>query len=634
MSMMERYLATLGTPGPALFAVAGFLATAFLLGWGILGRRLALRPHETFFLSLTFGIDLVVLIATPFLWLGFLPNLLLKIIFAGSLAGVVLLLVLRRRALANLWLGVPWHMAPFLLLGLVLAKNALGYPYQYDDLTYQVAVPERWMKADSLEVFRDNPFSAFPGVNLIGNLLLLKAGGVVAPMLFTYALGLLLAVAVHYLVRERTGPWTGTIFSLSFVLSESFLMVTTSAFAEPWILLQFTGLLFLVRRPGKETWEFVLMGVFAGFAASVKLTGIIIPVAAGLLVIFKSRPLLARLVQFLGPMLLVMLIFYARPFLDTGDPVYPYFAWMFSDQEAMLAMSTYHHDAGKQRFGSTMSDPWQIALFYCETPLLLCLSPVLHAERTYDGSFGLQGLWHLALATGLLLRAYRQRNRGADFNGFIYLGGAVLFYTFWFFTAQQSRFLLPGCLCVLLSGSCLGDFFSKSLGKWLLVALVVLTWWSLPNQIVDHIRNSWNARQPIDLIYSGTNDEYLKACKAIEQNTPAGAKILLLYENRGLYIPREYRIGTPYFQERFFTPPDHIDEKEFLAELRHEGFTHVLVGWSVKDPDRMKKYLELAEPFKQCLIRLDSHGFKHRTVVSERDAAGRDVAAYVLYELK
>ena len=540
--MMERYLASLGSSSSAIFAVAGFLATAFLLGWALLGRSRTWHRHTLFFLSLTLGIDLVVLIALPFLWLGILPDWLLKTVFAGGLIGVALLITIRRRSWANMPPGVPWHLMPFLLLGLLLFKNALGYPFQYDDLTYQIAVPQRWLKANSLEVFRDNPFSGFPGVNLIGNLLLLKAGGLLAPLLFNYTLGLVLALASYFLVREHTGPWTATIFSLSFVLSEPYLMVVTSAFAEPWILLQFTALLFLVRRPAEQRWEWVLLGIFAGFAGSIKLTGLIIMVAAGLFVIWTMlRPVAgtascgARLLAhkhylpyFLGPMLFVMICFYARPFLATGDPLYPYFAWWFTDDTSTIAMSTYHHDAGKQRFGSGMNGSWEVGLYYCETPFLLCLDPIVKSQKSYYGTFGLQGLVHLLLVGVMILGAFRntaprQPGKEQDSSGFLFLAGALLLYTFWFFTAQQARFLLPAYLCLVLAASCNRRMLAPTSGKCLLAALVLLTLWSVPDQVRKHIGNSWTAR-PIDMVYSATDDEYLALAVRLPLTRPRTQK--------------------------------------------------------------------------------------------------------------
>ena len=58
---MEAFLESLGTPGPALFAVAGLFALAFLAGrpWA---RRLGeLDPAERAAVGLILGLDLVAL---------------------------------------------------------------------------------------------------------------------------------------------------------------------------------------------------------------------------------------------------------------------------------------------------------------------------------------------------------------------------------------------------------------------------------------------------------------------------------------------------------------------------------------------------------------------------------------------
>ena len=73
------------------------------------------------------------------------------------------------------------------------------------------------------------------------------------------------------------------------------------------------------------------------------------------------------------------------------------------------------------------------------------------------------------------------------------------------------------------------------------------------------------------------------------RETPANSRVLLLFERRGLFVPREYRIGTPYFQEQFFTPvPERPDA--VLDALWREKIDYILVGATEQNPEHLEVY--------------------------------------------
>ena len=74
-------------------------------------------------------------------------------------------------------------------------------------------------------------------------------------------------------------------------------------------------------------------------------------------------------------------------------------------------------------------------------------------------------------------------------------------------------------------------------------------------------------------------------------------------------MPRKYEIGTPFFQGKYFTPPEKFENEDtILKVLERNNITHVLVGLSPKDPDRMKEYLERSVGFSAALGRLKDNG--------------------------
>src|SRR5262247_2723763 len=114
---MEAYLESLGTPGPALFAVAGVFALAFLAGRPWVWRDPDLCAADRVFLALALGFDLVIVCLFPLAWGGLLGFLPLRAVLAAAL-GIVAFLLWRSVRLGE-GRSFPWHTLPFVALGLV-----------------------------------------------------------------------------------------------------------------------------------------------------------------------------------------------------------------------------------------------------------------------------------------------------------------------------------------------------------------------------------------------------------------------------------------------------------------------------------------------------------------------------------
>ena len=89
-----------------------------------------------------------------------------------------------------------------------------------------------------------------------------------------------------------------------------------------------------------------------------------------------------------------------------------------------------------------------------------------------------------------------------------------------------------------------------------------------------------------DYVHNLTDGVYLPVVQAIAACTPPGARIMLLFEHRGLYIPRTYTIGTPFFQAGPLTPPERFtDGQRILEVLRQNRITHVVMTRMPAGPD-------------------------------------------------
>ena len=97
---------------------------------------------------------------------------------------------------------------------------------------------------------------------------------------------------------------------------------------------------------------------------------------------------------------------------------------------------------------------------------------------------------------------------------------------------------------------------------------------------------------------------YIETMNALADKTPSDSKVMLLFERRGLYCPRPYVIGTPYFQARYNTPPPSNSESLYNL-LRANGINYVVLGGTNKNPDELDgEYLEKKELLMKQVSRL------------------------------
>lgn len=108
--------------------------------------------------------------------------------------------------------------------------------------------------------------------------------------------------------------------------------------------------------------------------------------------------------------------------------------------------------------------------------------------------------------------------------------------------------------------------------------------------------------KPADYLYSSTGPGYLQSVDVANTRLPKNAKLMLIFENRGLYISKDYVIGTPFVQAEFFTPPEKISApSQIMGVFRKNKITHVLIGLSEIDPDRLPEYLDRTANFAKML---------------------------------
>jgi hypothetical protein len=254
-------------------------------------------------------------------------------------------------------------------------------------------------------------------------------------------------------------------------------------------------------------------------------------------------------------------------------------------------------------------------LGFFAAPLLLSFTYGL-----YDGEFGGQLVALIVLAALALVGIARVRvRRIALWPAAV----SLVLYIFWFFTAQQARFAVPAALgLVLLAAIGLQRLRGKARQAAHLV-LIVAALVSAPWRTTGHYAGSWFAVlgwvSQTDYIDVGTDRVHLPLVQGLLEHTPTDARLMLLFEHRGFYMPRPHVIGTPIFQEAGFSPPEAFESPERIMEvLRRERITHVVMTKVPAGPDQVPGWIDRLEPFLRGFGQCVQSGELHVVWQSER----------------
>ncbi len=325
----------------------------------------------------------------------------------------------------------------------------------------------------------------------------------------------------------------------------------------------------------------------------------------------RSIPLIScRASMLVVTMVAIASPFFLRPWFLAGNPCYPFFAAWFTSNTAMLETSNYHHAIGGSVFGMR----GVVALLF--SPIYLAWDQAL-----FDGRIGWQWLVLLGLTirVGWLAAATHGRpsrrvgmpnrtsrpatgNRSAINVSYSQLAWpthllltALILYLFWFLTAQQSRLAIPLFVVVVVLGAAAIKSLAgrtKMLVEWLLVVSTIV---SLPWANAGYYFASWETNLGIwsrtDWVNDSLTEEYIELATKIDEATSPGSRILLLIENRSLYIPRCCIIGTPFFQAPGLTPPEHFGTAEALHSfLANRRISHLVIANKSLGPDRAEDW--------------------------------------------
>ncbi|MBR2374484.1 MAG: hypothetical protein IKA87_09680, partial [Lentisphaeria bacterium] len=522
-------------------------------------------------------------------------------------------------ALYGLWCGArelkefPWSGGWLAVLTLFFWGSALMIPYSWDEQTYQLALPLRYLQYGSFAPVPDNPYSFYPALTSWFFANGIKIGGIMLPRLIVSFLTPVLVICVWHAGKPfgKAAPW---LAAAAVMISPLTLALNRSVYVENFItLFTFSGIAAAwgLRR---EKWFYapLICGILAGCSIAVKPTGAVGALLTGF--IFAAVHLdLKKYALFAFAVITAAGFWYLRTFMLTGNPFYPY-----SLAPVPGTVEYFHYLLGSHRYGlegvTGALLNWIFAGFY---------------GRIFDGIVtGIHVVFLAVCAIWFWWQSCKKQPEHRMLLGFA-ASGVVTAYLMWALCFPQSRFVMPLVPVIVLAGAAALERFPKK-NIWFCAALLIFAVtvvWQSWNPL-RHYTVSWRIlphiqRSPAGALHNLTGDPgYFKAIEFLASSVPEDANVLLLFERRGLYVPRKYTIAVPGF-EPSLTPVPESPEKLFEKLI---AFDYIMIGSTSRDVDLQsaniedcKKVLEQIRELVECgkLQMMPSSGFTILKVVKK-----------------
>ena len=476
----------------------------------------------------------------------------------------------------------------------------------YDSLAYHLAVPAQWLREGRISQFEFDHHSYFPFVGEMLYALALGVRGAVFAKLFHWSMLLFGALALCSLGRKAGGKtaglWAAALFvSLPMAQAESttaYVDLTFSAFAWAAIAL-FGEALWNEDDAQMKRTNWLGCGVFCGLSLGSKYFGWLILGFLGLWLLVASlrargeqlkNERWVRLAWLGVPALLLGGFWYARNFVWTGNPVFPFAFGLFGGRGWTSDMAAaYNKDQAHFGFGKT---PLDLVLL----PFRLAMTPVNGGSAFWPfasvpPATGQAGVFDVPAADILLavfpgpvllalgVPALLARKKSA-LVGFLAWMFAFL-WVFWAVSSQQVRYLFPalGILCVVS-----GWFVARRLPRFSLASrvagLCLALWFAFSPSVA-----LWRARGNFAvLVGAQTPDDYLRrtfagfeAMQWMNDHTPESSRVAVYGDTREFYLKRSYFYADDAHNnlvayEQIQTPA------QLASALKSLGATHVLLN--------------------------------------------------------
>ncbi|MCD6386032.1 phospholipid carrier-dependent glycosyltransferase [Candidatus Sumerlaeota bacterium] len=505
--------------------------------------------------------------------------------------------------------------------------SSLLPPNHWDELVYQLTIPKKYLATHRFVYL---PFLLYINTPHYLNLLygwLMSFGSDVAPRMFHFLMGIATALLIWSLCVGYWDKLTAYIAVIIFLATPLMAMEMSTALVDIglayFFILAFVALLHWRDSGAKEKKWLILAGIFAGAQLGCKYQGIygVLSLTLLLLIIlfieflmpcritFSSA--LATVFYFIIPVIVLILPWLIKNLIMVHNPVYPNLYSVFGGKywanEHSIQMKKW---LGSMGMGHSVVD---FFLLFWRLPM--------KGWYLYSHFAGILTPFYFLPLPLLLIVKKPSRTT------FYLLITAIVFLISWFLGSQQVRFLIPGLtLFAILSGVAISrplQRYAHQLSHltegFVIVVLVVITATGIFAEPKDFIL--LGKRMAVIFDHADTDTYLIKECgidnqrmiNFINRTLPPDARILMLFDNRGYYLERDYIAEGTFEVSRICAIFAKAKSPEDLYKFwRERGVTHVLFnrtywrGYSgdfIRNfyPDFEKKFNQFIEKYLQLL---------------------------------
>jgi hypothetical protein len=420
-------------------------------------------------------------------------------------------------------------------------------------------------------------------------------GGQSGAKAFSVGYLLLGVVAIFGFARgrygEKAGWWAALAFATVPVIAwesgTGYIDVAHGLFAG-------LGLAFAALAITGEAGSVLLAGVFLGFAAASKYTGLeTIFIAAFLLLLFAAfrKRAAEGFKQAVTVAVLAGVIaapWYVRNVMWVQNPVYPFLYERFGGANWDQRRADIYRNQ-QQDFGVGRTDHGRDPLAFGAAVLGLEYQPGRYVDPGETAGLGNpMGAVGVAILAALILWAASGRRR--RFEAAI-LASAGLTFFLWYFLSQQSRYvtsLAPGA-AILLGGAIATLRLGPVLAGLTALQALYSIWLFQSGRFSDQIQVVLGKVSATD--YQTSRIPFFAASQQMNQTVGTG-KVALYDEVFGYLLDVPYMWANPGHST--IIPYDGMKNGEdFVREMKRLGFTHAYISLSpiVKDPKFAKPWL-------------------------------------------
>lgn len=455
---------------------------------------------------------------------------------------------------------------------------ALAPPTGVDPLVYHLAAPARYLREGGMVSIPSTLESNYPlavQMNFLFGLWI--RGGSTAQLLNTWALGLT-ALALFGLAR-KSGPALVGLLAVALYVSVSDVVYGSSvALADVmtalFLILSFTSIVAWLDRGG-ERW-LVLAGVFGGlFAANrVSNAGWVLGLGIALVVYSTYRHRAFQWSTSLRPMvvfgicsMIVVLPWYIRSYLYTGNPIYPFLYDVFGGRYMTSESAAYYFDLNRLKTLGTRS-----AQGFLSLPWVITMDPIQYRS-------GVLGPIYLASLPFLFFC-----RRGLPSWIRFALVFMLVSMPIWYMTYTRLRsMLVVVALLSVLAAIALVELIRHggmprllraaalaSVGLWLLVGIAIN--WRAHGDAILAVTGIEDRGTYVDEQLRNTGFNWYRDFQKLNTLLPEDANVLI-FDTRGYYLNRDY-VKSIGLTRGMATKDELRSPKKLLAVLGSLGVTH------------------------------------------------------------